>query len=48
MLIKDIVEDEGVLCTEVRILWSSINRGSYKGMRLQVVGVTFRPCVGVF
>ena len=48
MLIKDIVEDEGVICTEDRILWSPINRGSYKVKRLQVVGFTFSPCVGVF
>ena len=47
MLIKDIVEDEGALYTEGRILWLYINRGSYQGKRVQVFDDAFRLCVSV-
>ena len=43
MLIEEIVEDEGVLCTEVSI--SCL--GSYHVKRVQVVDDEFFHCVGV-
>ena len=47
MLIKEIVENEGELWSEVSITWLSINRVSYHGKRLQVVYVALRPFFGV-
>ena len=47
MLIKDIVQDEGALCTDGRIFCISINTGSYHGKMVQVVGGDFFPCVCV-
>ena len=41
ILVKEIVENEGALWTERRISWLSINIGSSKGNRLQVVDGAF-------
>ena len=47
MLIGNIFEYEGALCTEGSISWLSINRGSYQGKGLQVVHGVFCSCVSV-
>ena len=47
MLIEDIVEDEGALCTEGSIICLFINRGYYQGNMVQVVYGAFCTCVGV-
>ena len=46
-LIKEIVEDEGVLWTKGRILCPSINISSYQVNRLQIVNGDFFPCADV-
>ena len=47
MLIKEIVEYEGTLWTGGSALWLYINRGSYKGKRVQVADGAFCTCVKV-
>ena len=47
MLIEDIFEDEGSLCTEGIILWLTINKGSYRVRRVQVLYGSIRPCFDV-
>ena len=47
MLIEEIVEDEGELCTEGRILWISNNRGSSQGNMIQVLNGVFFGSIGV-
>ena len=47
MLIEEIVEDEGAIWTEGRILCLYINRNYYQGNMLQVVYGVFCSCVRV-
>ena len=47
MLIEDIVEEEGALWTEGRILWLYINRCYYQVKRVQFLNSSYHLYVGV-